>query len=174
MRESAPVSVPRKAIQIGGFSDAEMKTRIETAGAEKTKAPTIVAFCCQNSALEAGQMAQQFKMKLPEGLKMVQVPCAGKVDLDYILTAFIEGARRRFGAGLPYGQLQVRTRQHLCRMACPGCTTHAGRNRHGTRTSFALSTLAANMGSDFARIVNEMEADLKAKQKIVINPSPKA
>ncbi len=154
---------PQEAIQIGGFTDAQMKTRIETAGAQKTKAPAIVAFCCQNSALEAGQMAQEFKMTLPEGLKIVQVPCAGKVDLDYILSAFVEGA------------------DGVLVLAChPGnCKSERGNTYAGWRVQDAqrmlaeigmdqrqlrFATLAANMGSDFARIVSEMEADLKAMQ----------
>ena len=46
----------------------------------------------QNSAIKAGLMAEEFKMPLTDGLQMVQVPCTGKVDMDYILTAFEEGA----------------------------------------------------------------------------------
>ena len=154
---------PQEAIQIGGFTDEEMKTRIAAVAAEKAKAPAIVAFCCQNSALEAGEMADQFNMKLPEGLKIVQVPCAGKVDLDYILSAFVEGA------------------DGVLVLAChPGnCKSERGNTYAGWRVQDAqrmlaeigmdknqlrFVTLAANMGSDFARIVNEMEADLKAAQ----------
>jgi coenzyme F420-reducing hydrogenase delta subunit/Pyruvate/2-oxoacid:ferredoxin oxidoreductase delta subunit len=153
---------PMDAIQIGGFSDAEMKTRIKTSTSQEAQTPKIVAFCCQNSALEAGRMAADFKMPLPEGLQMVQVPCAGKVDLDYILTAFVEGA------------------DGVLVMTChPGnCKSERGNTYAGWRVKEArrmlteigmgadklrFVTLAANMGSDFARIVNEMAADLKVK-----------
>ena len=37
-------------------------------------------------------MAEEFKMPLTDGLQMVQVPCTAKVDMDYIMTAFEEGA----------------------------------------------------------------------------------
>ena len=153
---------PMDAIQIGNFSDAEMKDRIKSGAAQDTQAPRIVAFCCQNSALEAGRMAQDFKMTLPAGLQMVQVPCAGKVDLDYILTAFVEGA------------------DGVLVLAChPGnCKSERGNTYAGWRVKEAqrmlteigigadklrFVTLAANMGSDFARIANEMAAHLKAQ-----------
>ena len=152
---------PMDAIQIGGFSDAEMKARIKASTAQQSQAPKIVAFCCQNSAFEAGRMATEFKMALPQGLQLVQVPCAGKVDLDYILTAFVEGA------------------DGVVVMAChPGnCKSERGNTYAGWRVTEAqrmlaeigmpaeklrFVTLAANMGSEFARIVNALEADLKA------------
>ena len=52
----------------------------------------IIAFCCQNSALEAAKLAEQRKLKIPEGLVLIESPCAGKVDPDYILRSVIEGA----------------------------------------------------------------------------------
>nr|WP_306304015.1 hydrogenase iron-sulfur subunit [Desulfosarcina cetonica] len=84
---------PMDAIQIGDYNDTAM---IETVGQSATAktgdAPTIVAFCCQNSGLEAAKMAESFGMPLPAGLKTVTVPCAGKVDIDYIMHALAEGA----------------------------------------------------------------------------------
>ncbi len=151
---------PMDAIQIDQFSDTEVKDRIKTSVAQEAKADKIVAFCCQNSALEAGQMAQEFKMELPEGLQIVHVPCAGKVDLDYILTAFVEGADAvlvlachpgncKSERGNTFAQWRVKEAQRML--------TEIGMDADKLR----FETLAANMGSDFARIVNEMAASLK-------------
>lgn len=83
---------PMDAIQIGDFSDAEIMDQITSNDAAQSKNPRIVAFCCQNSAYEAGLMAGTFCMEIPENLQVIKVPCAGKVDLDYIMNAFVEGA----------------------------------------------------------------------------------
>ena len=83
---------PMDAIQIGRYTDDAMNGQVQEVLAEKGADPAIVAFCCQNSALEAGAMAEQFGMPLPAGLKTIQVPCAGKIDIEYILNAFAEGA----------------------------------------------------------------------------------
>lgn len=154
---------PQDAIQIGDFSDAEVKTRIKASTADEKPAAKIVAFCCQNSALEAGQMAQTFKMDLPEGLQMVQVPCAGKVDLEYILTAFVEGAdgvlvlachpgNCKSERGNSFAEWRVNDAQRML--------AEIGMDQSKLR----FASLAANMGSDFAQIVNEMAEALKAKQ----------
>ena len=74
---------PMDAIQIGEFSDDAMKEQLKSASTNGSS-PRIVAFCCQNSAYEAGQMADAFGMELPANLQLIKVPCAGKVDLDYI------------------------------------------------------------------------------------------
>jgi quinone-modifying oxidoreductase, subunit QmoB len=153
---------PMDAIQIDQFSDAEMHERIKAGTQQASGSPKIVAFCCQNSALEAGQMAREFKMVLPEGLQIVQVPCAGKVDLDYILTAFVEGAdgvlvlachagNCKSERGNTFAQWRVHDAQRIL--------AEIGMEPNKLR----FATLAANMGSDFARIVKEMAAELQAQ-----------
>lgn len=83
---------PMDAIQIGEFTDDCMAETIHAIIKREKQIPRIIAFCCQNSAHEAGLTAEAFKMDLPKGLKMVKVPCAGKIDMDYIMTAFAQGA----------------------------------------------------------------------------------
>jgi len=84
---------PQEAIQVTGYADDEITEKIRTAVSEvKNGAPKIIAFCCENSSLEAGKTAALFQYQLPEGLRTIRVPCAGKVDIHYVLTALIEGA----------------------------------------------------------------------------------
>lgn len=149
---------PMDAIQIGGFSDTEVKAEFLEALAGSD--PRIIAFCCQNSAFEAGQMAAQFKMTLPAGLQMVKVPCAGKVDLDYILTALAEGAdgvlvltchegNCKSERGNTYASWRVEEAQRMLE--------EAGYDKD--RLQFA--TLASNMGKEFSNLLLDMEARIK-------------
>ena len=152
---------PMDAIQIGEFNDTTIREQVhgciaDTAG----KAPKIVAFCCQNSAMEAAQMAGEFGITLPDGLRLVQVPCAGKIDLDYILNAFVAGAdgvlvlachpgNCKSEHGNTYARWRVTDAQ---RRLCEVGLDH-------TRLRFA--TLASNMAIDFERILTEFETRLK-------------
>lgn len=151
---------PMDAIQIGGFSDDEIRSRIGAKLADVNGDPAIVAFCCQNSALPAGEMAAVFKMNLPAGLRTIQVPCAGKIDLQYILDAFVSGAdgvlvmachpgNCKSERGNTYAGWRVEDAQRLI----------AGAGLEAERLRFA--TLAANMGTDFQAIVVDMEQKIR-------------
>ncbi len=154
---------PMDAIQIGDFNDAEMIDRVTQSATVRTgDSPTIVAFCCQNSGLEAARMAESFGMPLPKGLKTVAVPCAGKVDIDYVLHALAEGA------------------DGVVVMACHNgnCKSEKGSLYAGWRAANAqemltaiglekericFATTASNMGADFSNILMAMEETLKFK-----------
>lgn len=154
---------PMDAIQIGEFNDADMIDRVtRSATAKSDDSPTIVAFCCQNSGLEAARMAESFNMPLPKGLKTVAVPCAGKVDIDYVMHALAEGA------------------DGVVIMACHNgnCKSEKGSLYASWRAADAqgmleaigiekericFATTASNMGADFSNIVMAMEGTLKAK-----------
>ena len=154
---------PMDAIQIGDFNDAEMIDQVTQSATAKTDdPPTIVAFCCQNSGLEAARMAESFGMPLPKGLKTVAVPCAGKVDIDYVMHALAEGA------------------DGVVVMACHNgnCKSEKGSLYAGWRAANAqemltaiglekericFATTASNMGADFSNILMAMEETLKFK-----------
>jgi heterodisulfide reductase subunit A-like polyferredoxin/coenzyme F420-reducing hydrogenase delta subunit len=154
---------PMDAIQVGDFSDTAMESQIKEAGAAETNGkPKIVAFCCQNSAYEAGTAAKAFNYDLPDGLEMIKVPCAGKVDIQYILNALVEGA------------------DGVLVMACHhgNCKSESGNTYAKWRVNDAYKkleqvgiekgrlefvTLASNMASDFARFVVDMEKRISQK-----------
>lgn len=82
---------PQDAIQLADFQDRSIVDEIDKCFSDE-KSP-VVAFCCQNSAYEALTMAKQFDLDMPDNLKPIKVPCAGKIDSDYILKAFAKGAK---------------------------------------------------------------------------------
>ena len=54
--------------------------------------PKIVAFCCEQSGYPAADMAGTLKLKPPENVEMVRVPCAGRIETIYLLKALENGA----------------------------------------------------------------------------------
>ena len=54
--------------------------------------PVIVAFCCHYCAYTAADMAGSQRLSYPPNVKVVRVPCSGKVDAMHIVKAFEKGA----------------------------------------------------------------------------------
>jgi len=54
--------------------------------------PDIIAFCCHYCAYAAADLAGSMRLDYPPSVKIVEVPCSGKVDPIYILEALEEGA----------------------------------------------------------------------------------
>jgi coenzyme F420-reducing hydrogenase delta subunit len=59
---------------------------------EKNFNPEIVAFCCHYCAYAAADLAGSMRLDYPSSIKVVEMPCTGKVDPIYILQALEEGA----------------------------------------------------------------------------------
>jgi len=151
---------PMDAIQLVDYEDDRIKDQIVLAGETRPDSPQIVAFCCQNSAYEAGEMARTFGSVLPEGLRMIRVPCAGKVDVDYILTAFQAGAD---------GVLVFACHKDNCKSERGNTFAEwrvedAGRMLEEIgleRERLQFSTIASNMPVEFLRITRALEEKLK-------------
>jgi coenzyme F420-reducing hydrogenase delta subunit len=54
--------------------------------------PEIVAFCCHYCAYAAADLAGSMRLEYPTSIKVIELPCSGKLDPAYILKAFEEGA----------------------------------------------------------------------------------
>jgi F420-non-reducing hydrogenase iron-sulfur subunit len=54
--------------------------------------PQIVAFCCHYCAYAAADLAGSLRVQYPTNVKIVRLPCTGKLDTLHVLKAFEEGA----------------------------------------------------------------------------------
>lgn len=66
-----------------------------------TDQPTlqIVAFCCHYCAYAAADLAGGLRLQYPPSIKVIEVPCTGKVDVLHLLRAFEDGADGVIAAG---------------------------------------------------------------------------
>ncbi|MBI5374713.1 MAG: hydrogenase iron-sulfur subunit [Candidatus Schekmanbacteria bacterium] len=69
--------------------------KISTEGYE----PEVIAFCCYYCAFAAADMAGSLRLNYPANVKIIRIPCTGKLDVIYILKAFENGADAVFVAG---------------------------------------------------------------------------
>lgn len=54
--------------------------------------PEIVAFCCHYCAYAAADLAGSMRLEYPTSIKIVELPCSGKIDVLYVLRALEDGA----------------------------------------------------------------------------------
>lgn len=54
--------------------------------------PQIVAFCCHYCAFTAADTAGTMRLSYPPNIRIVRLPCSGRVDVEMLLRAFRDGA----------------------------------------------------------------------------------
>ena len=54
--------------------------------------PEIIAFCCHYCAYAAADLAGSMRLEYPPSIKVIEMPCSGKVDPLHILQALEDGA----------------------------------------------------------------------------------
>ena len=54
--------------------------------------PQILAFACHYCAYAAADLAGSMRLSYPANVKIIKLPCTGKVDALYLLKAFERGA----------------------------------------------------------------------------------
>jgi coenzyme F420-reducing hydrogenase delta subunit len=117
--------------------------------------PKIVAFCCNFCAFAAADLAGAMRLQYAPNVRIVNVPCTGKVDAIHLMKAFEEGADGIIVAGCLEGE----------------CHYLEGNARAKKRVGYVKKLLAevqielerlemfnlsSAMGARFAEIVEEM------------------
>jgi len=65
--------------------------------------PIIVAFACHYCAYAAADLAGAMRLQYPHNIRIVKLPCTGKVDVRHLLLAFEKGADGVMVAGCREG-----------------------------------------------------------------------
>jgi len=122
--------------------------------------PVIVAFCCHYCAYTAADMAGSMRLAYPSNVKIVRVPCSGKVDVKHILRALQNGADGVYVAGCLEGD----------------CHFKNGNVKAARRVAYAkklldeigiggdrveMITMSAGMGERFARTATDITEKIR-------------
>jgi F420-non-reducing hydrogenase iron-sulfur subunit len=67
------------------------------------KETTIVAFCCLYCAYAAADLAGSMRLQYPSNLRIVRTPCTGRLEVEFFLKAFENGADGVLVAGCEEG-----------------------------------------------------------------------
>ncbi len=65
--------------------------------------PVIVTFACHYCAYGAADLAGVMRLQYPASIRIVKIPCTGRIDVHHILTAFEKGADGVIVAGCRIG-----------------------------------------------------------------------
>jgi coenzyme F420-reducing hydrogenase delta subunit len=122
--------------------------------------PKIVAYCCEFCAFAAADLAGAMRLQYPPSVRIIGLPCTGKVDAIHILKAFEEGADGVFVAGCLEGQchylkgnLRAKKRVAYVKRLLAEVDIEPER--------IEMFNLSSAMGGRFAEIVEEMTQRVK-------------
>ncbi len=65
--------------------------------------PKVVAFCCTYCAYAAGDLTGSMRLEYAPNVRIVKLPCSGKVDAALLLKTFDDGADAVYVAGCAIG-----------------------------------------------------------------------
>jgi F420-non-reducing hydrogenase iron-sulfur subunit len=71
--------------------------------------PTIISFCCKWCSYAAADLAGSMRLQYPANVRIIMVPCTGRVDVIHILNAFEEGVDGVFLSGCLIGDCHYLT-----------------------------------------------------------------
>ena len=66
--------------------------------------PEVIAFCCRHCAYAAADLAGGSRASYPSAIKIVELPCTGRIDVPTLLHSFEEGADGVLVAGCLQGK----------------------------------------------------------------------
>ena len=128
--------------------------------------PIIIAFCCHYCAYAAADLAGSMRLQYPGNVRVLRLPCTGKIEVNYILTAFEHGVDGVIVAGcleggchFLEGNLRARKRVERTRQLLAEIGLEPER--------LEMFNLSSAEGARFAEIVTEMSQRL-----IELGPSP--
>jgi F420-non-reducing hydrogenase iron-sulfur subunit len=128
--------------------------------------PKILALCCHYCAYAAADLAGSMRVQYPPNVRVLRLPCTGKVDIGYIMEAFEKGVDGVIIAGCLEG----------------GCHFQEGNLRARKRVEFAkqileeagieperleMFNLSSAMGQTFAEIATQVTERIRK-----LGPSP--
>ena len=117
--------------------------------------PKIVAFCCNFCAFAAADLAGAMRLQYSPGVRIIRLPCTGKVDALHLMKALEDGADGVFIAGCLEGQchyLEGNLRAKKRVTYVKRLLTEAGIEPE----RIEMYNLSSAMGGQFAQIVEEM------------------
>jgi coenzyme F420-reducing hydrogenase delta subunit len=130
-------------------------------GASHDFEPSIVAFCCRHCAYAAADLAGSSRLSYPSSLKIVELPCTGRVDVLTVLRGFEDGADGVLVAGCLSGRCHYQTgnlhaKQRVDRVRRLLADIGLGEAR------IRMVNISSAMGAQFAELASEMAEEIKA------------
>ncbi len=128
--------------------------------------PTIVAFLCNWCSYAGADLAGTSRLQYPASIRVIRVPCSGRINPQYIIKALADGADGVMVSGCHPGDCHYLTGNMYARRrftALKQLLTLTG--IHPDRVHFTW--VSASEGGRFAQVVSEVTEKVKA-----LGPNP--
>jgi len=128
--------------------------------------PKIVAFCCHFCAYAAADLSGSMRLQYPPNVRIIRTPCTGRLEVDYYMRAFENGADGVLVAGCLEGgchfidgNLFAKKRVNATRTILEECGIEKERLR--------MINNSAAMATNLVNVINEMVETIK-----ILGPNP--
>lgn len=123
--------------------------------------PLIVAFCCNWCSYAGGDLAGTSRMTYPANVRVIRVPCSGRVSPSLILRAFQRGADGVAVAGCHPGDCHYVSGNYHARRRLSAL--HRFLEFLGIEPErFQVHWISASEGNKFARVMTEITEKVQA------------
>ena len=133
--------------------------------------PVILAFCCHYCAYAAADLAGSMRLQYPSNVRVLRLPCTGKIEVNYLLAAFERGADGVIVAGcleggchFLEGNLRARKRVERAQELLEEIGLEPER--------LEMYNLSSAEGTRFAEIVTEMDRRIRQLGPSPLRPDP--
>lgn len=126
----------------------------------------IIAYCCQYCAYAAADLAGNLRLQYPPAIKIVQLPCTGKLEVLMVLQALEGGADGVMVAGCMPGDCHFLQGNHSAKRRVKhvkDLLAEIGLEADRVR----MFNMSSAMGARFAAAAQEM-----TEQIVALGPSP--
>ena len=133
---------------------------------DKNFEPKIVAFCCHFCAYAAADLSGSMRLQYPPNVRIIRTPCTGRLEVEYYMRAFENGADGVLVAGCLEGgchyidgNLFAKKRVNSTRNILEECGIEKERLR--------MINNSAAMATNLVNVINEMVETIK-----ILGPNP--
>lgn len=132
---------------------------------KNVEGPKIVAFCCHYCAYAAADLAGTLRVQYAPNVRIIRLPCTGKVEIINLLRAFEEGADGVYVAGCLEGNCHyiegnIHARKRVERARELLAQTGIEPER------LEMFNMSAAMGNRFAEVVEEMTTRIRSMEPL--------
>jgi coenzyme F420-reducing hydrogenase delta subunit len=128
--------------------------------------PVIVAFCCHYCAYSAADLAGSMRIQYPPNIRIILTPCTGRLEVNFFMRAFENGADGVIVAGceegschFKEGNYNARRRVNYARQLLSESGLEIERLR--------MANISAANGRGFSEIIKDMVTTVRK-----LGPSP--
>lgn len=136
-----------------------LDTNTNVADKNKEFKPLIVAFCCNWCSYAGADLAGTSRLKYPANVKIIRVPCSCRVNINFVLRAFQNGADGVVIAGCHPGDCHYSTGNYYTRRRfslITNLTEYIGIEKDRLKVDW----ISAAEGNKFATVMNDILEDV--------------